>query len=331
MNSIDVVVPCYQYGQFLHDCVASILAQDGVRLRVLIIDNASTDGSLEIAQELARKDPRIEIKSHKTNRGATASYNEGIDWASADYFLLLDADDVLVPGSLGRAVACMETNQNVVMTHGGELQLAFEAGATPVVPSPPSVEWVVTRGLDFIGDLCRHPVNNVGATTVVRRTSAQKQAGYYRAELPFTDDLELWLRLATIGDIASTTAAQAIRRVHKAQATNSYTEFIVPDLIEREAAFNSFFTHEGGSLPAAKHLHRRARQRLADQAYWWGLLATCHGYLRVGWTLLRYAIANSPVSLVLPPVGYIFMKGNPLRRLAGVYRHALAERSRVGP
>lgn len=330
MNSIDVVVPCYQYGQFLHDCVASILAQDRVHLRVLIIDNASTDGSLEIAQELARKDPRVEIEGHKTNRGASASYNEGIDWASADYFHLLDADDVLVPGSLARAVACMERNRNVVMTHGGESQVAFEAGATPVVPLPPSVEWIVTRGHDFIDGLCRRPVNNVGATTVVRRTSAQKQAGYYRAELPFTDDLELWLRLATIGDIASTTTVQAIRRIHKAQATNSFVEFIVPDIVEREAAFSSFFMHEGRYLPAAKHLHRRARQRLADQAYWWGLSRTFHGDLPAGWALLRYAFANSPLSLVLPPLSYIFRKDSRLRRLAGICRDALVERSHVG-
>ena len=331
MNSIDIVVPCYQYGRFLHACVESILAQHGVHLRLLIIDNASTDGSLEVAQELARKDPRVEIESHRINRGASASYNEGIDWASAKYFLLLDADDMLVPGSLARAIACMESNRNVVMTHGGELELAFGPGATPAVPSPRSVEWVVTRGVDFIGGLCRRPVNNVGTTTVVRRTSAQKQAGYYRTELPFTDDLELWLRLATIGDIASTTAVQGIRRKHGAQATNSYTESILPDVIEREAAFNSFFMHEGRFLPAAKHLHRRARQQLADQAYWWGLSRALHGDFGVGWALLRYAFAKSPVSLVFPPLSYIFMRTNLLRRLIGIGRNALVERSRLGP
>src|SRR4051794_15159199 len=53
MASIDVVIPCYQYGRYLRDCVRSVLDQDVEQLRVLIIDNASTDGSAEIARQLA--------------------------------------------------------------------------------------------------------------------------------------------------------------------------------------------------------------------------------------------------------------------------------------
>ena len=56
MPSVDIVVPCYQHGRFLRDCVESVLSQD-VELRVIIIDNASTDDSVSIAQDLARKWP----------------------------------------------------------------------------------------------------------------------------------------------------------------------------------------------------------------------------------------------------------------------------------
>src|SRR5262245_3553031 len=104
MSSVDVVIPCYQYGRFLRECVSSVLTQGVSHIRVLIIDNASTDGSAEIARQLAAEDSRIEVAAHSHNVGPTASYNEGIDWASAEYFVLLDADDLLAPGCLARAL-----------------------------------------------------------------------------------------------------------------------------------------------------------------------------------------------------------------------------------
>jgi glycosyltransferase involved in cell wall biosynthesis len=64
-------------GRFLGDCVASILTQKGVDLRVLVIDNASKDDSLAIARSLAAQDRRVEVLAHVTNKGAAFSYNEG--------------------------------------------------------------------------------------------------------------------------------------------------------------------------------------------------------------------------------------------------------------
>jgi glycosyltransferase involved in cell wall biosynthesis len=106
--SIDVVIPAYQYGHFLRECTTSALDQNVEGLRVLIIDNASTDNTLEIAQQLRADDDRVEIICHRRNLGPNTSYNEGVDWAKSDYFLLLDADDFLVDGALNRATSFME-------------------------------------------------------------------------------------------------------------------------------------------------------------------------------------------------------------------------------
>ena len=125
MASIDVAVPCYQYGRYLRECVSSILTQDVENLRVLIIDNASTDDSVEVARQLAAEDARVELIAHATNQGATFSYNEGIDWARADYFTLIDADDMMVPGCLSRAVAILDEQPEISFVHGVEARLEF--------------------------------------------------------------------------------------------------------------------------------------------------------------------------------------------------------------
>lgn len=123
MSSIDVVAPCYQYGRYLRDCVGSILSQKVDATRVLIIDNASSDNTLNVARQLNNEDKRVEVLSRKTNLGQHASYNEGIDWAAADYFMILDADDMLAPGSLTRAISPLDDNSGVIFCHGAEQRI----------------------------------------------------------------------------------------------------------------------------------------------------------------------------------------------------------------
>ena len=97
MSSIDIVIPNYNYGRFLEGCVESVLGQNIPDMRILIIDNASTDDSVAIARSLATTNPRIETCLRPKNLGGQASFNEGIDWARADYFAIICADDVLSP------------------------------------------------------------------------------------------------------------------------------------------------------------------------------------------------------------------------------------------
>ena len=114
MSSIDVAIPSFQYGRFLRDSVGSVLRQNVDSLRVLIIDNASTDDSLDVAREIASEDKRVHIIAHERNVGPIASLNEGIDWATADYFMTLDADDLLAPGCLKRAMSILDKDESIV-------------------------------------------------------------------------------------------------------------------------------------------------------------------------------------------------------------------------
>jgi glycosyltransferase involved in cell wall biosynthesis len=63
--SVDVAIACYQYGRFLRGCVMGVLTQDIRDLRVWIIDNASTENTLEVAQQLAAEDPRVEVVARR--------------------------------------------------------------------------------------------------------------------------------------------------------------------------------------------------------------------------------------------------------------------------
>src|SRR5690242_3600658 len=120
MSSVSVVIPCYRYGHFLEDVVASVLDdQQGVDVQVLIIDDASPDDSAEVARKIAARDPRVEVIAHEINKGNIATYNEGLlEWADGDYCLLMSADDRATPGALRRARDLLDAHPGVGFVYG---------------------------------------------------------------------------------------------------------------------------------------------------------------------------------------------------------------------
>ncbi len=284
MPNIDVVVPCYRYGHFLRECVSSVLTQEGVDVRILIIDDASNDGSADVANELASEDRRVEVIVHRANRGHVATYNEGIEWASAKYFLLLSADDLITPGCLRRAVSIMEQHPSISMTHGGEINLFPDQGA-PVLPQQSfDGQWIVRPGIELINELCNSTINRIRTSTVVVRTETQKAVGGYRSELPHSGDMEMWLRLATVGDVAETALIQGIRRIHATNMSKLQYGRAIDDFQQLIAAFDSFFKNEGRQLENFEELWALSRFQLAKR------------FLRQGISELRRKVATGSIS-----------------------------------
>jgi glycosyltransferase involved in cell wall biosynthesis len=324
--SVDVAIPCYQYGRFLRDCVTSVLTQAIRDVRVLIIDNASTDDSVEVALQIATEDPRVEVIARQRNLGPHASFNEGIDWASATYFMVLCADDLLAPGALAPVVSFMERHPDVGFAYGRAASL-FPGQPMPALDSSlRDAPWRIVLGRDLLEQFCRDGVNHIpGPSTVVVRTVAQKAAGYYRPALPHTDDFEMWMRLALIGHAARTEAELGILRFHgsarSAAARRVQTvPYHQPPAMpwHDEAAFESFFVHEGALLPEAMRLHRLARRSLGERAYWAALAHLSRGQLGTSRDLLKFAFSRRPATAILPPVRYLFRRQNGLRRVIEV-------------
>lgn len=324
LASVDVAIPCYQYGRFLRECVTSVLSQGFQGVRVLVIDNASTDDSVEVAQQLAAEDRRVQVVAHRRNLGPHASYNEGIDWASSQYFMVLSADDFLAPGCLARAVSIMERHPDVGFAYGRSVWLRPQ-DPIPVFDSEiGDTPWRIVASADLLERFCRDGVNHVPShSTVVVRTVAQKLAGYYRPELPHTDDFEMWLRLARLGPAARTEAQLAILRLHHLSrntlACRYYTCDRPPALpYHDEATFESFFAHEGGLVPDAARLHRLARRSVAERAYWAAVAHLCRGQPGISWDLFKFAFSRRPTTAVLPPLSYLLRRDDAVDRIIEV-------------
>ena len=329
MPRVDVAVPCYNYARFLRVAVESILTQSHKDLRVLIIDNGSNDETSEIARRLAMEDDRVDLRSFVRNAGRHAAYRAGLDWASRDYFLMLDADDLLTPGSLERSVAILEQNTEIAFAYSAELLVGADGhhATLPSLAAEPA--WCVTSGEAFIRQRCRDPRNSVGAPTVLRRSSVQRQAGHYRASLDYTDDLEMWLRLATFGSVAEANVAQGIRRVHEAQASEPYRQVPVRDFLERVAAFESFFTNEGSTMPDAYKLLAGVKRTIGRDAFWYGIWRHREGDALNAMRCIKYGLELHPVPNAARMLKWL-LSGELSIRDAGRYLSVLMPGSRQG-
>jgi len=323
MYKVDIAIPNYNYGRYLRECVDSVFSQNVDGIRVLIIDNASTDNGLSVMEELTAKYNNIYLDIRPVNMGMHASFNKSIDWAQSDYFTILHADDVLADGALARAIDFLDNNLNVLMCYGDTV----EVGSTKRLETDES-RWFSQSGDDFILKRCQTGQNTVRCVGTVVRTQAQKQVGYYDSRVTLTTDVEMWLRFAGLGDVAYTTAIQGLFRLHENNDSAYTRERLGPELEELTKAFLIFFEkYEGkGNVQRwRKELMRAVSQR----AYWAALAHWTRGRFRGAAELFDMSLSSRSYYLIFPPVGYIFKRRDSFMRIFASLRHLLVRMPRV--
>lgn len=95
---ISVIIPVYKVEKYIRECLESVVCQDYPELEVILVDDTSPDGSMEVAEEVITKSRRrdlFRIVTHSHNRGLSAARNSGIDAATGDCLYFLDSDDTI--------------------------------------------------------------------------------------------------------------------------------------------------------------------------------------------------------------------------------------------
>ena len=236
----------------------------------MIVDDASTDGALEVAQRLAAEHPAVTVLAHEANQGAVATFNDGLELASGEFVVRLDADDMLTPGALARATALARAYPSVGLVYGHPRHFAD-------VPPPPRTtvrSWTVWPGRQWLADRCRNGLNVITAPEVVMRRSVVERVGGQQP-LALSHDLEMWLRIAAFSDVGHVDGPdQAWHRDHPDSLSARFDQVMV--FHERAAAFETLFAGPAGAIPEARALQSIARRALARDA----LRSACHLYDR---------------------------------------------------
>lgn len=112
---ISVVIPCYNQEKYVAECLDSVLAQTFPDFEAIVVNDGSTDESLKILEEYAKKDKRI-IILNQSNQGVVASRNNAINVARGKYIYPLDADDLIAPTCLEKLYQAIENHKGDIIT-----------------------------------------------------------------------------------------------------------------------------------------------------------------------------------------------------------------------
>src|SRR5262245_37911326 len=114
---LSIGVPVYNGEKFLEETLESLLAQSFGDFELIISDNASTDGTSEIARRIAARDERVRYHRHSRNLGLAANYNGLVQMASGELFKWATADDVCRPMFVERCVAALDATPDAVLAY----------------------------------------------------------------------------------------------------------------------------------------------------------------------------------------------------------------------
>ena len=175
---VSVVIPCFNYGCYLSETVESVLSQTLRELEVIIVDDGSEDNSREVAQRLVAAHPGASIRLIcQPNSGSPgAARNTGVEQASGEYILCLDADDILAPDYLRACVSALDGHPEAAIAYG-DLQMFGD-----------SHQLVDTRSWNARAEL---EANFIGSASVFRRTAFEAVGGY-APELGY-EDWDFWI------------------------------------------------------------------------------------------------------------------------------------------
>ena len=193
--TVSIIMPAYNCMDTIRASAMSALCQTAGTLELIIVDDCSTDGTIEIIMELASSDPRVKILQNESNRGVAASRNRAINVASGELIAFFDSDDLWEPDKLAKQISLMqETDRDLCYTSYDYV----DKGGIPIYRP-----YIVPETIDYDGLLKE---NVIGLSSVVLRKDVLGELRF--DESLFHEDLALWLKLLRAG-----TAAQGLSEV----------------------------------------------------------------------------------------------------------------------
>jgi N-acetylglucosaminyl-diphospho-decaprenol L-rhamnosyltransferase len=217
LTAVTIVVVSYNSRLHLPACLSSVSDQEATEVEVIVVDNASTDGSPALVTSLF---PSGRVVVNRENRGFAAAVNQGIALASGEFVLLLNPDAVLLPGTLLRLVEFLEMRQGTAAVGPRQWVDADLTWQWSVVPCPPDLAlllaglpWIRRLGLERHRLSAHWALNRAiwrdeqprntrylsGACLLLRRAALEEVGGLDEGYFLFLEDVDLCERLRAVG------------------------------------------------------------------------------------------------------------------------------------
>jgi glycosyltransferase involved in cell wall biosynthesis len=211
---VTVLLAVHDGEPYLRAALASVLGQTVSDLELLVVDDASADGTPELLAGL--EDSRVRVLRNDEQRGLAASLNRGFEEARGAYVARMDADDVSMPRRLELQLARIRSAPEVAVVGSAVLEIdaAWRLGPVHSMPvRPTEVRWAALFSSPFF-----HP------SVLVERAALETNGLRYDAGFEESEDYELWSRVLDVADGDNVREPLVLYRVHERQASQRRAE-----------------------------------------------------------------------------------------------------------
>ncbi len=189
---ISVVMPVYNSDKYMREAIESILNQTFQDFEFIIIDDGSTDMSLEIALDYQKHDARIQVHCHEQNKGIVKGRNAGLQLAKGKYIAWMDSDDISVPERLTKQYLFMQSHPDIGVTSANAIMID-ESGKSISVIQMPQTHNLILWAFCFYDPI-------INPAVMANRELCIQIGGYRdlakdRTEY-FPEDYDLWVRIS---------------------------------------------------------------------------------------------------------------------------------------
>jgi len=231
---ISVVIPAYNRQETIERAIKSVQIQGIDNIEILLIDDGSTDDTVESIKKLAKYETRIRLLEHQINKGEAAARNTGVKAAKGKYIAFLDSDDEWLEGKLKKQLRILEKADESVAACCTGQYLLDELGNESL-----NRDWTDKYPITDITLLIRGCGVSMGNTFFVRR-SVYEEIGFYDESLPLFVDLDWLCRLTRKYTVVKINHPYA--RYHKAPMRNGEPMELAVKIFEKknQEYLNSF-------------------------------------------------------------------------------------------
>lgn len=212
---ISVILPVFNSEKFIYDSVSSIINQTYIDFELLILDDGSTDSSLDIIKSF--NDNRIKIFSEPVNKGIIFQLNKGISLAKGEFIARMDADDISYPERFQKQIEFFEDSKNIRIDVLGSDAISFGLSQNTILHHnylPRQISFILNFKCPIL-----HP-------TVMIRKSVFEKGIYYPTNYEYAEDYAFWRLIDNGKNIAILPVVLLNYRLHDNQTNKSSQRFI---------------------------------------------------------------------------------------------------------
>lgn len=193
---VSIIMPSYNLAKYLPQAIESVLAQDYTDYELIIVDDCSSDGSFQIAQNYEKDNVRV-LRTPR-NLYLAGALNYGIARSSGHYVLPLDADNLLAPGSLRTLAEQLDKDRGLDIAYG-KVKFVTEDGSPDISVSGDGISGWPPREFNYDAQMGHR--NQIPSTSMYRR-SVWDRIGGYRLRCRTAEDADFWCRATSFGATA---------------------------------------------------------------------------------------------------------------------------------